>query len=394
MTERERLLAVLRGEMPDRTPWYGDLSWWHAAHMRDGTLPPEFADAATGYLRMHQAAGVGIYLYAPFLWHQEYDETVSVSVTAEDGLNRTEIATPVGTVRSVTQDLPESSTSANVEHFVKAGAIHESPLQNYVGHRVNVGAIHESPLQNDLAVMRWLAEHQRVTPNYEAFEACDALWGDQGFACALSPVCTAPIQSFLTRLAGVETTVALLHSEARDELELTFDAMERADDAVFEIIAAGPAVYVEFPENLSAEITGRRLMRGYAVPYWRRRIEQLHAAGKIVGIHNDGTLRGSLDLLIEAGFDVVESATPAPVGDMSLEEIRDTASGRIIVWGGLPGALFSPLYSDEYFDSFVRETLAVFPRGSGFVLGVADQVPPDAAFERICRVQEILEAMP
>lgn len=365
MTERERVFAVLRGGIPDRTPWYGDLSWWHSARLRAGSLPPEFADAEAGYLRMHQAAGVGVYLYSPFIWQQAYDETVAAEVSVEDGLTITTVRTPVGEVRSAIRDLPDSGTGAYVEHFVK------------------------SP--DDLPVVRWMAEHQRVAPNYEAFSRCDALWGDQGFACALSPVCTAPLQSFLTRLAGLETTLELL-AEARPELERTFAAMERADDPIFAIIADGPCLYVEFPENLSAEITGRRLMRTYCLPYWRTRIQQLHDAGKLVGIHNDGTLRGSLDLLIEAGFDVVESATPAPVGDMSLQEISETASGRIIVWGGLPGALFSPLYADAMFEDFVREALATFPRGSGFVLGVADQVPPDARFDRVCRVREIVDA--
>ena len=83
--------------------------------------------------------------------------------------------------------------------------------------------------------------------------------------------------------------------------------------------------------------------------------------------------------------------TPAPVGDLSLEEIAKIANDKIIIWGCLPGALFSPLYSEEYFKNFVKEIFSTFPLGSNFVLGVADQVPPDTEFSRIPLVREILE---
>lgn len=364
MTERERLLAVLSGEVPDRTPWYGDLSWWHSAHLRRGDLPDRFARGPEGYLAMHAEAGVGIYLYPPFLWTDTPDTTVEVHTESGGGQTVTTIETPVGTVRSVLKDLPDSGTSAYVEHFVKRA--------------------------EDLKVFRYVWEHRQIRPNYEAFAECDRLWGPHGLACALAPVCTSPLQTLMTRWAGADTTFALV-ADCPEELEATLRAVEAADDPVFEIICASGAVFVEFPENLSGELTGRNLMRRYEVPYWRRRIEQLHASGKKVGIHNDGTLRQSLPLLIEAGFDVVEAATPAPAGDMSLTELREATAGKIIVWGGLPGALFSSHYSDADFDDFVRQVLRTFPRDSGFVLGVADQVPPDATFNRICRVRELVD---
>lgn len=366
MNERERVLAVLNGDAPDRTPWYGDLSWWHAARLREGRLPDAIPAGTEGYLAMHRQAGVGIYLYPPFLWHEEYDETVAVSSERQGDLLVSTMRTPVGTVRNAQKDLPDSATSAFVEHYIKE--------------------------PDDLRVFVYAAEHRKIRPNYDAFAACDAHWAEWGMACALAPVCTSALQSMMTRWAGMQTTLELLYSDHQAEVERALEAVQASDDAIFEIIASGPAKLVVFPENLSGELTGRRLIGRYELPYWRRRIEQLHAADIVVGIHNDGTLRGSLASLIDAGFDVVEAATPAPVGDMTLEEIREAAEGRIIVWGGLPGALFSPLYSDEQFDDFVRNALRTFPPGSGFVLGVADQVPPDADFARICRVRELVEA--
>ncbi|MCX6361757.1 MAG: hypothetical protein NT029_18285 [Armatimonadetes bacterium] len=364
MTERQRLQCVLAGETPDRTPWFGDLSWWWAARRAEGALPEAHTAPTTGYLRMHQDAGVGIYLYAPLLWRTDYDETVQHTETAERDHAVTAYRTPVGDLRSVTRLLPGSQTSAIVEHLVKG--------------------------PQDLAAVRWLFQHRAVYAEPGPFAACDRLWGEDGLACALAPISTSGLQSLLTRLAGVEVT-SMLAADAPSELEATVEAMQAADDPIFRILCDSPAEFVVFPDNLSGEVTGRRLMRRYNMAYWSRRIEQLHRAGKRVGIHNDGTLRASLPLLVEAGFDIVEAATPAPVGDMTLEEIRAVTANRTIVWGGLPGALFSPLTSDETFEAFVRQTLETFPRGSGFVLGVADQAPPDAEWRRICRVREFVE---
>ena len=52
MTNRERIMAVIRGEVPDRLPWVPRLDFWYRAHAYRGTLPqylrglswPELAD--------------------------------------------------------------------------------------------------------------------------------------------------------------------------------------------------------------------------------------------------------------------------------------------------------------------------------------------------------------
>jgi len=41
MTERERILAAIRGEAPDRLPWVPRLEFWHRVRLRKGNLPAE-----------------------------------------------------------------------------------------------------------------------------------------------------------------------------------------------------------------------------------------------------------------------------------------------------------------------------------------------------------------
>ena len=63
MNERERILAVIRGETPDRLPWVPRLEFWYRAKTRDGTLPPGLRDLSLAELA--RKLGVGCYGVVP-----------------------------------------------------------------------------------------------------------------------------------------------------------------------------------------------------------------------------------------------------------------------------------------------------------------------------------------
>ncbi|MCS7181136.1 MAG: uroporphyrinogen decarboxylase family protein [bacterium] len=238
--------------------------------------------------------------------------------------------------------------------------------------------------------MQYIFKNRKVSPNYDEFERIDKKWGIYGIPVALAPCCVSPLQTLITRWAGIQKVIDIF-IEDPNILEETIELLQYLDNEIFEIIENSPSLIVIFPENLSAEVTGKNLIEKYEMPYWKKRIKQLKDKGKFVGIHNDGTLKGSLHLLIESGFDFVEAVTPSPVGDMNIEEIFKVCDEKIIIWGGIPGAIFSPLYKDDYFENYIRNLILFVKNKNNFVLGVADQVPPDAPKERICKVREILE---
>lgn len=78
---------------------------------------------------------------------------------------------------------------------------------------------------------------------------------------------------------------------------------------------------------------------------------------------------------------------------MKVENLREVAGDGIVIWGGLPGALFSPLFSDEQFESHVKMVLDTFIEDKRFVLGVADQVPPDGMVSRVKMVRIMVESV-
>jgi hypothetical protein len=105
----------------------------------------------------------------------------------------------------------------------------------------------------------------------------------------------------------------------------------------------------------------------------------------------DGTLQGLIRLVAESGFDVLEALTPLPSGDMSWAEIAAAVPAGPILWGGLPGVLFTPHVTDDEFEAHVEGILEIMRTSRRFVLGVADQVPPDAIWSRVAKIHERVE---
>ena len=108
-------------------------------------------------------------------------------------------------------------------------------------------------------------------------------------------------------------------------------------------------------------------------------------------VHLDGTLNPLLHKLSYAGFDVIEAVTPGPVGDIPLKELRSHVKEETVIWGGFPSGFFSPTYSEEEFENWVRELIEVIKADGRFVMGVADQIVPGTSFERIKKVAELVE---
>jgi len=88
---------------------------------------------------------------------------------------------------------------------------------------------------------------------------------------------------------------------------------------------------------------------------------------------------------------VLEALTPAPIGDVAIEDFADySGESKSILWGGMPGVYFTDKVSDDEFEAHCRRVLNVMKKEPRYVLGVADQVPPDALIDRVKRVGEIV----
>jgi len=100
-----------------------------------------------------------------------------------------------------------------------------------------------------------------------------------------------------------------------------------------------------------------------------------------------------LPLLVATGLDFIESITPKPTGDVAIEDLRALAGPDIILFGGMPGALLSRIYTQEDVRRQVAQIVEHHWENGKFILGVADQVPPDGDMSRLPMIADLLEEL-
>jgi hypothetical protein len=198
-----------------------------------------------------------------------------------------------------------------------------------------------------------------------------------------------PLPAFVYQWAGIERT-AYLVQDCPDLVRTVLDLMEAQEEPVLDAVCRLAPPLVHFPDNLASDnLTGYydRFLAGTHA----RRLDRLHRAGCKAAVHLDGRVQGLLPKLVAVGFDAVEALTPRPAGDLELEEIRPVAgSDAVILWGGVPGVLFAPPYTWRDMETHVRRLLRAWA-GLPFVVGVADQVPPDGDIGYCLRIAELLD---
>lgn len=359
MTFRERLLTALDGGRTDVMPWFADLTYWYGARQRDGLIPPEY-EGDEGFVRLHADYHVGYYLGYASAASIRYDG-VETSSSQDGNITTTRWSTPVGEIIAEYTYLPATYSSAPTRWPVRT--------------------------PDDLRVLTYIAEATVVTPAPERLETLKAIAGDQGHPTVLPT--RSPVSQMLAQWSGVEN-FAYLEADVPEQLRATLDALGRAADPVYEAAAALDTPFVELPDNLAGDVMAGWFRR-YQFDYYVMRAEQLHAAGKKMGAHLDGAVRPLLGLLVEAGLDFVEALTPQPTGDVGIAELRELGGPDVVLFGGVPGAMFAPPFVADDIKRHVETVIETHWDHGRFILGVADQVPPDGDIELVRLIGEICE---
>jgi hypothetical protein len=362
MTERERVLTLLAGGRPDRVPWFGDLDYRATALIGRGLKPPGFKES-DAYIDWHRDLRVGFYLqgYFPF---RTIVENCRTTEWREGPARRRRIETPRGALTETWTWLADSFAEAPTEHLVKSSA--------------------------DLPAYRYMFENTRFEPDFAFAEKRARQVGEAGVVLCYLP--KSPFMQLVALDAGI-AAVAEIQADAPGELEETLAAVRAAHDRAARIAVDSPAEILMIPENLSSEVVGPRFYELYMRDCHQAWCREIAAAGKFSCVHLDGTLRGLLRQVAGAGFTFIEAMTPAPVGDLEVERWAEWcgATGkRTVFWGGLPGVYFTDKVSEAEFERHARAVLRVMSSEPRYVLGVADQVPPDGLEHRVRRVADLV----
>ena len=264
--------------------------------------------------------------------------------------------------------------------------IHETPLGSL--REVTKHGYHtEYPIKtlSDLEIMEYILADTEFEFDVEAFKIADSEFGERGVIQTFYP--RSPLQRLIIDYMGFENTIYALN-DYPDKIKDFLRIIEKWDDKMYEVILNSPVKILNFGENIDANIDSPFLFEEYLIPYYKKRINQIHQKGKFCHIHMDGLLKSLLPFIKRVGFDGVEAATPLPQGDVSLEGLKDALEETILL-DGIPAILFLPRYSYQDLEKFTIRVLELF--SPNLILGVSDEVPPNADIERVKFVSRVVD---
>lgn len=391
MTNRDRLLAAIRGEPTDSLPWAPRMDLWLIALRERHLLPDRFARANTAEIadelgvachairadytlsRPPEALllrGLGVDNHPDYPYRVEL-HGLPCDFRYEDHQFQTGIRTSAGEVLLHLQHTEEMASEGISLPFVKSYAIRSA---------------------EDLEAVGQIFDHLTVIPTPEGYACFRKRIGDRGLAVASGMIAASPMHLILHDLVAMDQFF-YLYADVREALYRLCERMEPFFDAVLDAVARCDAEVVFWGANYDQDLTWPPFFTDEIVPWLQRASTRIHAAGKYLLTHTDGENQSLLPLYPQCGFDVAESVCVKPMTNCTLAEVRAGMGPKATVWGGIPAvSLLHSSMADNIFEDYLDDLFESLGSGERLILGVSDNVPPDADLTRLERIKERVRA--
>ncbi len=368
MTERERILAVYRGVIPDRVPFFLDLShWFNERHKIPFDLSTPATQPDWALIDYHRKVGAGFYLAnLASSYDIVFSHEVVSSAVKENSARGTEIvwrmSTPLGTIER-RRLWEEQSYSWGIS---KWGICSEQ----------------------DLRAFEYAMTRARYVPVFDRYERWRGAVGDLGVVYVAS---TYSAMGFLLSLwMGIEATI---HAcvDMPEVMTHVVGAINENLLTLIDLLCQGPGEVIIMGDNFSSDIQPPQFFRQWSAAFYREAFRRIRAAGKYSAVHVDGRLRGLLRELGGMGANCIDAVTPSPGGDLSAKQCRDEAGPDLILSGGVAPAVWSETASDGDFEKAVLDWLEIRKQGPRLIAAAGDQVPPGTPEHRIEMMRDLVE---
>lgn len=363
MKPNERVRTVYGGGTPDQVPLLLDLSHWYKRNMDTGFDLSGYSEVERGLVDLHKQLGAVAYVEMGAFYDLYTDDPgVVVESSTEDGVFRTSIRTPVG-------------------------VLHEERVFNRDSYSYGIRKhLLESP--EDFPVVEFLMERLRCRPKWGFFRDWQTALGELAYPYAQLPYSGSGY--LISRYMGVEKTVFAILDEP-EKVQRLIDAVNACNLRILDAIVDGPFETLIISDNYDSNVQTRDFFDRYVRDYYTEVGRRLHAQGKHLAVHVDGESRGVLGWLSECGVDCADALTPAPMFALTPEQMRAQSGGDLILSGGIPATVFGPEATDAEFVECVKRWLDTRHTSSRLLLAAGDQVPPEAPYERIAMLPELVE---
>jgi hypothetical protein len=352
------VMDVYNGRNPGRVIWQPRLEFWYDVNKKRNNLPPHIRGMTLEELYDYCHASIRYFSsplkvrYKNVQTSKKWLDKKNLKVTWE---------TPIGKLDEVLHYDEWNLSSYNYEYLLKG--------------------------PQDFPIYEYILQDEEYYWDSKKLARDQARIGNRGVLMFYAR--RSPLQSLFIERMGFERTVYLL-TDHPEVIERHIEVQSAADDLMYNVICQARPPLFNFGENIDAHMDPPVYWRRYLLPYYRKRTDQLHAAGIKTTIHIDGAIKPLLKDIRDCPTTGIEAFTPLPQGDVTLEEIKSTLGERILL-DGIPALYFLPLYPLETLLECTRNVIDLF--SPNLILGISDEPPPDSDIERVRIVGEYLESL-
>lgn len=354
MSRRDIMRKALLGERTNQIVLAPRLEIWYEYHKHNNSLPAQYRGLSMRDIERQ----LGV--VHPGRKGRVYKEKINkVKVLQHVSGDKTTYVydTPYGALTETYMNHPREGRISQTEHLWKSTA--------------------------DYRPLKYLIENIEYEPAYEEFIQYDEWVGADGV-----PFVSAgedPFYELMRYYMGFENVYFELVDNRREFTSL-FETLLNKKLELQELVVRSPGEFVIHGAHYDTPITPPHLYREFIGPYLADFSQKLHRVGKRLVIHADADLSGLLTDVLNSGVDVAECFCCFPMVQCRLRDAMEAWKGRIIIWGGVPSTLLVPeAASLETLDQHLEDVDAVLAEFEykGLILGIADNIMPEADFGRM-----------
>ncbi|RKX32307.1 MAG: hypothetical protein DRP71_12185 [Verrucomicrobia bacterium] len=350
MTGRERILATIKHQEPDRVPIAPRVWAWLLAQYGDDSLAAHLKNCPD--LDQMYIIGHGT-LNILDSYPEEYDlpEVAVLQEKTKEGeltvINRT-FQTPSGhlsdqtTIPPAGEEFGVSPNPFKTEHLIKE--------------------------RDDLAALEYLLPP--INTDFGHLSRARQEVGERG-------VILVTVNSSLDYHAGYARDMQDLmmdYHEDRDFFEDLLRIFHRRSLDQIRTAFEGGAEFIFgtwFFNSLSAGWSPR-IFEDIFVPQIREQVDLTHEYGGFYDYYDDGKLRDSMELIASTGIDILETCTPPPTGDFDLVSAKASIGDRTTIKGVVDLLHVVKNGTPASIERTVRDAMEVAMPGGGFIIGSSD----------------------